>query len=80
MGVPFIQPIGWWNKNDPDDRSAWQTQQMGMRMIEEPYVYHVKAGDEEGLRDAMQRAVDTPIQRYIREWSDIDFADAKHHT
>ncbi|KLT45760.1 hypothetical protein CC85DRAFT_310485 [Cutaneotrichosporon oleaginosum] len=65
MGVPFIQPVGWWNKHRPDDRSAWQTQQMGMRMLEEPYVYHVKAGDEEGLRAAMQRAVDNPIPRYI---------------
>ncbi|BEJ18274.1 hypothetical protein CspHIS471_0705510 [Cutaneotrichosporon sp. HIS471] len=65
MGVPFIQPVGNWDRNNPEDRSKWQTQQMGIRMIEEPYVYHVKTGDEDGLRDAMQRAVDNPIGPYV---------------
>ncbi|BEI87253.1 hypothetical protein CcaverHIS002_0705990 [Cutaneotrichosporon cavernicola] len=65
MGVPFIQPVSNWDKNYPEDRTKWQTQQMGIRMIEEPYVYHVKVGDEDGLRAAMQRAIDNPIKPYI---------------
>ncbi|GMK59834.1 hypothetical protein CspeluHIS016_0900510 [Cutaneotrichosporon spelunceum] len=65
MGVPFIQPLEFWDRTNPDDRTRWGTQQMALRMIQEPYVYHVRQGDEEGLRDAMQRAVDNPIEPYI---------------
>jgi hypothetical protein len=67
MGVPFINPVLSWDKGDPDDRSKWITQQNALRSTEEPYVYHVRAHDMEGLRDALQRAADTPIPRYIRE-------------
>lgn len=67
MGVPFINPIFTWDKKNPDDRSKWDCQQNALRDIDEPYVYHVRHHDKEGLRDALQRAVDTPISPYIRE-------------
>lgn len=68
MGVPFVQPVFDWDEKDPENREKWNTQQNALRFIEEPYVYHVRHHDEEGLRDALQRAADTPIARYIREY------------
>ncbi|KLT44090.1 hypothetical protein CC85DRAFT_257531 [Cutaneotrichosporon oleaginosum] len=65
MGVPFINPIYSWDTEHPDDRSKWATQQDALRFTEEPYVYHVRGHDQDGLRDALQRAADTPIPRYI---------------
>ncbi|GMK57582.1 hypothetical protein CspeluHIS016_0404160 [Cutaneotrichosporon spelunceum] len=65
MGVPFINPVHGWDQNDPDNRDKWVTQQNALRYTEEPFVYHVKQMDLDGLRDALQRAADTPISRYI---------------
>ncbi|BEI80569.1 hypothetical protein CcaverHIS002_0110980 [Cutaneotrichosporon cavernicola] len=65
MGVPFINPVKRWDEKDPDNRNKWYTQQDALRYTKEPYVYHVHANDQDGLRDALQRAADNPIPRYI---------------
>lgn len=45
----------------------WETQQDALKYTDEPFVYHVFAKDAQGLADALQRAVENPIDRYIRE-------------
>jgi len=65
--VPFINPILEWDHDDPDNRVKWETQQDALKYTDEPYVYHVFAHDAVGLAGALQRAVDNPIDRYIRE-------------
>ncbi|KAL1408265.1 hypothetical protein Q8F55_005071 [Vanrija albida] len=65
MGVPFINPIVRWDKKHPENKFAWELQQMGLRDVPEPYVYNVFAHDEEQLRRAVETAVNTPIERYI---------------
>lgn len=65
LGVPFINPIRNWDKKNPDDRSKWDTQQNGLTTsgLDEPFVYHVRVGDQEGLRRAILKAMETPIER-----------------
>lgn len=67
LGVPFINPVLIWDHDDPDNRVKWETQQDALKYTNEPYVYHVRAGDKEALASALQRAVDNPIGRYIPE-------------
>jgi hypothetical protein len=71
-----------WNREDPDDRSQWNSQHNGLLMVPEPYVYHVvsistvlmknaelikqQRGNQEQLQAAMRKAIDTPVDRYIR--------------
>ncbi|KZT55605.1 glycosyltransferase family 18 protein [Calocera cornea HHB12733] len=64
FGVPFINPIDNWDKDQPENRSRWTTQHDGLRFIEEPYVYHVQKGDTEGLVRAVRSAQEKPIERY----------------
>lgn len=68
MGVPFINIIEDWRADDPDNRQHWQTQQNALRFTPEPYVYHVRHDDLEGLSAAFQRAAATQIGRFIPEW------------
>lgn len=63
MGVPFINPIMSWNRQDPEDRGRWQTQHDGLKFEDPPYVYNVKSGDEEGLWRAVEAAMNNPIER-----------------
>ncbi|KAJ8690374.1 hypothetical protein PTI98_011802 [Pleurotus ostreatus] len=65
MGVPFINPIFNWNRDDPQDRNRWDTQHDGLKFQDPPYVYHVRRDDGEGLWAAVKEAVDHPIPRYI---------------
>lgn len=65
--MPFINVVFHVDDNHPDNRTHWETQQNALRFIEEPYVYHVREHDKDGLRDALTRAANTPIERYIRE-------------
>lgn len=65
MGVPFINPILDWKKDDPDDRSRWRTQHEGLKFEKPPYVYHVQKGDGEGLWNAVRQAIDNPIDRPV---------------
>ncbi|TFK55828.1 hypothetical protein OE88DRAFT_1731469 [Heliocybe sulcata] len=65
LGVPFINPITRWDEKDPDDRNGWFAQHDGLIREKEPYVYHVRTGDGEGLLAALDRAFHNPIDRYI---------------
>ncbi|KAF4588774.1 hypothetical protein EYR40_010329 [Pleurotus pulmonarius] len=65
MGVPFINPIFNWNRDDPLDRNSWETQHDGLKFQEPPYVYHVQRDDGEGLWAAVKEAMNHPIPRYI---------------
>jgi len=67
LGVPFIHPILGWDITAPEDRSKWSGQHNAILYsgIDEPYVYHVKRGDREGLASAIRKAMETPIDRYI---------------
>lgn len=68
MGVPFINIIEDWRADDPDNRQHWHTQQDALRFTPEPYVYHVRHDDLDGLSQAMQRAAATQIGRFVPEW------------
>jgi hypothetical protein len=65
LGVPFINPVLGWDPEHPEDRTRWYTQHDGMKMLEEPYVYHVRKGDTDGLGRALRKAMVTPIERYV---------------
>ncbi|KAE9391035.1 hypothetical protein BT96DRAFT_832632 [Gymnopus androsaceus JB14] len=65
MGVPFINPILKWDRNDPDNRDNWLAQHNGLKYELPPYVYNVKRDDTEGLWSAVRAALDNPIERYI---------------
>lgn len=65
LGVPFINPVRRWDRNNPKDRSKWESQHDALIHygLDEPYVYHVKVGDEEALKKAIIKAMETPIDR-----------------
>jgi hypothetical protein len=65
MGVPFINPIHDWDREDPENRTKWATQHGVLQYQDPPYVYNVKKHDEEGFWDALRNALDTPIDRYV---------------
>jgi hypothetical protein len=65
MGVPFINSVTSWNKQDPDDQSKWGSQHDALFDIGEPYVYQVKQGDQDGLKAALQKAVGNPIEPFV---------------
>lgn len=67
LGVPFINTIHGWDRNDPENRTKWWGQHDALSHLDlhEPYVYHVKMRDREGLKRAVKSAMDTPIPRYI---------------
>ncbi|KAG9017554.1 hypothetical protein FRB90_000759 [Tulasnella sp. 427] len=67
LGIPFINPVFEWNKDDPEDRRFWQTQHEALTVegLDEPYVYHVKRGDREGFKAAIKKAMNTPIARFV---------------
>ncbi|KAJ7432318.1 hypothetical protein B0H11DRAFT_1760765 [Mycena galericulata] len=65
FGVPFINPITQWDRQNPNDRNRWQTQHDGLRHLSPPYVYHVHKGDRDGFVQAIKDAIDNPIQSYV---------------
>ncbi|KAJ7248505.1 hypothetical protein C8J57DRAFT_1189758 [Mycena rebaudengoi] len=67
MGVPFINPIEEWDPNNPLDRSKWVTQHGMLHHLSAPHVYHVFKGDRESFVQAIEDAVDNPIQSYVLE-------------
>lgn len=69
LGVPFINPIKNWLVERPNDRTQWLAQHDGVFFsgLGEPYVYHVKVGDRTGFKEAIRKAMDTPIDRSVRE-------------
>lgn len=65
LGVPFINPIVGFRKEDPENKEKWQLQQPALVNIPEPYVYHVHAHNATELEAAIAKAVNNPIERYI---------------
>ncbi|KZT20785.1 glycosyltransferase family 18 protein [Neolentinus lepideus HHB14362 ss-1] len=77
LGVPFINPITRWDEQDPDNRTRWSAQHDGLLWENEPYVYHVRKGDGEGLMAALDRAFHNPIDRYIPRAMTMDALKAR---
>ncbi len=67
VGVPFINPISWFEYREPFNRDKWNTQQDGLKELDPPYVYHVPAGNVTALEHAVRSARENPIEVYIRE-------------
>ncbi|KAK8861557.1 hypothetical protein IAR55_002379 [Kwoniella newhampshirensis] len=65
FGVPFINPVMYWDKENPHDWSKWITQHNALRAVEPPFVYHVQKGNGTQLEDAFRAALESPIDRYI---------------
>ncbi|KAF8882177.1 hypothetical protein CPB84DRAFT_1791109 [Gymnopilus junonius] len=65
QGVPFINPILKWDRNEPWERSSWYTQHPSLNRFEPPYVYHVHAGDWSGFVAAIKAASRTEIPSFI---------------
>ncbi|GFZ42607.1 hypothetical protein JCM24511_00324 [Saitozyma sp. JCM 24511] len=79
LGVPFINPLANYNPDNVTDRSAWwDSQHDGVLDIPEPYVYHVPARDQARLTEAMAKAIENPIERYIPEDRTKEAVLARH--
>lgn len=67
LGVPFVNTIQGWDQNDPENRTKWYGQHDALLHMDmgEPYVYHVKMRDREGLKRAVKLALTTPILRCV---------------
>ncbi|WWD16534.1 hypothetical protein CI109_100961 [Kwoniella shandongensis] len=65
FGVPFINPIMGWDKENPHDWTKWISQHNALRAIEPPFVYHVQKGNGTQLEAAFKAALENPIDRFI---------------
>ncbi|KAF8211115.1 hypothetical protein K438DRAFT_1569743 [Mycena galopus ATCC 62051] len=72
LGIPFVNPIGEWDKKNPTDRTKWQTQHDQLKGLSAPYVYHVFKGDRDGFVDAIKSAVENPIESFVLERMKIE--------
>ncbi|KAJ7125776.1 hypothetical protein C8R43DRAFT_1212095 [Mycena crocata] len=68
MGVPFINPVNQWDGWHKDDRSKYFSQHLIMSYLDPPYVYNVRKDDREGFVNAIQQALNNPIESYVPEW------------
>jgi alcohol dehydrogenase YqhD (iron-dependent ADH family) len=55
-----------WDKNDPTDKTRWNSQHDTLKHLDPPYVYNVFKGDKEGFVNAVVDASSHPIERYVR--------------
>ncbi|KAJ6485575.1 hypothetical protein C8R45DRAFT_997083 [Mycena sanguinolenta] len=67
LGIPFVNPIFSWDKQDPTNRTRWETQHNYLKELSAPYVYNVFVGDHDGFVNAIKSAVDNPIESYVLE-------------
>ncbi|KAJ7485666.1 hypothetical protein FB451DRAFT_1554521 [Mycena latifolia] len=67
LGVPFINPISAWDKDNITDTTKWTTQHNMLKSLSPPYVYHVFKGDRVGFVNAIKDAIANPIASYIPE-------------
>ncbi|KIM79534.1 hypothetical protein PILCRDRAFT_823456 [Piloderma croceum F 1598] len=67
LGVPFINPVLQWDKENPSDKSQWVSQHSLLELLEPPYVYNVFKDDLEGFVKAIQDAISHPIQSFVPE-------------
>lgn len=78
VGVPFLNPILYWNQEDPTDRSRWFSQHNRLNEVDPPYVYHVFRDDLDGLKEALRQAREAPIDRFIPEWMTTEANRRRH--
>ncbi|KAL7417314.1 hypothetical protein BDY24DRAFT_377459 [Mrakia frigida] len=68
LGVPFINPILSYSSDSPLDRTQWYSQQNALRFFDPPFVYNVHRSDKQGFLDAVQSAMDNPMEgRFVPE-------------
>jgi len=67
LGVPFINPILNWDRQNSSDKSQWTTQHPVLEQLEPPYVYNVFRDDLDGFVQAIKNAISHPIESYILE-------------
>ncbi|KAH9477853.1 hypothetical protein JR316_0010085 [Psilocybe cubensis] len=67
QGVPFINPIIYWDENQPQRKSAWITQHPSLNQFDPPYVYNVHARNWTGFVEAIKAASTTEIASFIPE-------------
>ncbi|KZP07285.1 hypothetical protein FIBSPDRAFT_875686 [Athelia psychrophila] len=79
LGVPFINPILFWDSENPADRSHWWTQHAPLSRLDPPYVYNVFANDLEGFVSAIKGAVDNPIQSFVLDDMKIQSVERRLH-
>ncbi|CAA7262774.1 unnamed protein product [Cyclocybe aegerita] len=65
LGVPFVNPIRNWDRQDPWNKTKWHTQHPSLNGYDPPYVYHVHKGDYEGFIKAVKAASITEIPSFI---------------
>ncbi|KAF7320164.1 hypothetical protein MKEN_00800900 [Mycena kentingensis (nom. inval.)] len=65
FGTPVINPIREWNASDPTNRDYWVAQHGTMKELDPPFVYNVFQGDKQGFIDAVKKALENPIDRFI---------------
>ncbi|CAA7268507.1 unnamed protein product [Cyclocybe aegerita] len=65
LGVPFVNPIRNWDRQDPWNKAKWHTQHPSLNRYDPPYVYHVHAGDYDGFVKAIKAASTTEIPSFI---------------
>ncbi|KAJ6477194.1 hypothetical protein C8R47DRAFT_1141030 [Mycena vitilis] len=65
FGIPFVNPIIEWDRNDPNNRTKWLTQHDGLKYLSAPHVYNVILGDRDRFVNAIRDAAMNPIQSYI---------------
>ncbi|KAJ7837972.1 hypothetical protein B0H14DRAFT_2362018, partial [Mycena olivaceomarginata] len=65
LGVPFINPILGWDKNDPTNKTRWNSQHDTLKHLDPPYVYNVFKGDKEGFVNAVVEASSHPIESLV---------------
>ncbi|KAK4686065.1 hypothetical protein P7C73_g4063, partial [Tremellales sp. Uapishka_1] len=80
FGVPFINVIFQWDRENPDDWTKWNTQHNALRPTGPPYVYHVQKNNREQLEAAIAMALENPIDRYIPPHMRKEAVQERHRT
>jgi len=65
LGVPFINPILNWDRNNPQDRKQWYVQHGLLKFLDPPFVYNVYKDDLNGFVKAVQDIIAHPIERHV---------------
>ncbi|WWC87869.1 uncharacterized protein L201_002767 [Kwoniella dendrophila CBS 6074] len=80
FGVPFINPVMRWNKENPSDWTEWYAQHDALRPYGPPYVYHVQKENQTQLENAMKAAIENPIQSFIPPPMSKESVRIRHQT
>ncbi|KAJ7714165.1 hypothetical protein B0H14DRAFT_3523082 [Mycena olivaceomarginata] len=77
LGVPFINPILSWDKNDPTNKTRWNSQHDTLKHLDPPYVYNVFKGDKEGFVNAVVDASSHPIESFVLDGMRMSSVEAR---